>query len=506
MTALIEHTIAHRYKKNPYQRNHPLDAWIMPSSASEVSSTLPLDCFLAFEKQSERILQNDPLAYSDKLREFFLLNVVCPYAQWPTSTQQLYKKLLAVEKWNSTQLVSALKAVNTFLSHEKIPSLTPSIYPSGAAPFDAPAYWPAGELPHHSTHAELALLWAFLGIQTKNQSLIDGATKVAQWQLNFAVDHQGAPLNGLFTQESEGTATSLALTNYLLFKLLGNRGNALHFLTAADKQATFLDQHFAGEIPAYLIPLEKWVETTIQGSRNELHAPFSPIEIDLDCGVIIRREEAKTLYCTLAGSNSGVGGYIGKGVQIVNFGPQHLPFGESDRFGLEQSPSALFRRQMKKSEGTDAGFHCQGKVKLTTKEGASSSFFRRREQSGHWMDLLLDYQKEILTIQSTLMGFHSIEGIAFVFYVKAKSCRVGEDKCINRRSLQHFQGVSQPLTFEGEGSSLVIEPQQAGGEMKVIPLGGKGSFWDADYLIGFPFKKEVPKVAWRLFEFTCIHK
>lgn len=495
MAALTEYTIERIYKKNRHKRyQHPLESLIV---AQGVVPPLSSEDYSAFENEEQAHQYEDPLAYIDGLREFFLLNLFSgSFESWPSSLQQLFHKTLAVEQWDTYQLVAALKAANRLLALGEKPAINATTLKSGAAPFQVPSYWPAGELPHIPTHAELGVIWIFIGRYTNDQKLIDAGYKVGQWQLTFALDHTGAPLNGLLTQESEGSAPGLLLWNYLLFRLLGKVGNILSFLSAADRQSTLLHEN-ESPISPYLVVLERWIESTTQPVLTRETPPISSMESDSDCAIIIRREEARTVLSTLAGSKSGLGAYVANGVQIVNFGPQHLPFGDCEGFGLEQSPSALFKRDITVNSGVNGGFGCHANVKLAGKGGAPTALFRRAEQSGYWIDFSMQYEKGILDLHSSFMGFHSVEGLAFVFYVKAKGCKLGGDKVIALRSLEHFRGAAAALSFEGDDTTLVIEPQYVG-EMEVIPLGGGGSFWDADYLVGFPVSAHAPKLSWRV--------
>ncbi len=76
--------------------------------------------------------------------------------------------------------------------------------------------------------------------------------------------------------------------------------------------------------------------------------------------------------------------------------------------------------------------------------------------------------------------------VSFVFYIKASLAKIGLDAYLPG-SLRRYSKESKKVIFEKEGSLFSIE-NLCPSKMELIPLAGKGCFWESDFLLSF----EIP--------------
>jgi hypothetical protein len=138
--------------------------------------------------------------------------------------------------------------------------------------------------------------------------------------------------------------------------------------------------------------------------------------------------------------------FISPEVEIRAFGPEALPLGTKGGFGVR---SILYHDQKWASP------ICAPEV---------------------WFETQVHGDQ----IEMNFTGLSQEKPLAFSFYVKALSVKVGE-MLIEKKSLHKYSGPNVPIFF----SDLVKLELQIPTKLEVIPLSGDNSFWNCDYLVSF---------------------
>ncbi|MBA3815210.1 MAG: hypothetical protein H0X29_01560, partial [Parachlamydiaceae bacterium] len=206
-----------------------------------------------------------------------------------------------------------------------------------------------------------------------------------------------------------------------------------------------------------------------------------------------------SVISTLTGGGSGMGCMHREDVQIVNFGPQHLPLGDCYGFGIESQQSHLSQAQISISESSKM-YTIEGVARVTPrpKNSSQQASFRNGDHSGFWIEAKQSFQNEQLTIETIFRGLYDISTLAFAFFVKAQSCVIESLKVVNPRSFERYQGEVKNIILRGEKATLIIEAGQKKGELQVIPLGGGNNFWGADFLVAYIMNSQEYKYSWTI--------
>ncbi len=143
--------------------------------------------------------------------------------------------------------------------------------------------------------------------------------------------------------------------------------------------------------------------------------------------------------------------------EVRAFGPQAFPLSDLNRFGIYG----------------------------TAEEGWVRTFALPEV----WFHLQTERQEALSRLALRFVGLKPETPLAFVFYVQAQTCQIG-NQTLKPKSLQRFQGEASAALFEGK---LKIESSQIH-KTQVIPLAGEGCFWNADFLLAFelhPWESQV---------------
>lgn len=462
---------------------------------------------------SEKILFNEeflaqlnPITFCLKATEIlgmFLLAKRCPDSdQIVDVLKNNAKSLLKYNIWNEFQPAEAIRQT---LNHQLFnipPSLKPFVTTNGSAPIEHGGHWTWAGVPLQPFQSKMATLWAFLGKESGNDELIKAASDVAKWTFN-TLDHTNLPIRSLFCQEDVGE-TEILTWNYLLLHLVAAITKQPELEHAANRQLEQLKlttSHTTPKIDLLAYALNSWTEesrlqSTVQPRQQEAHI------YDDVMSTMITRENNKTIVSTCCGGKTGLGALIFNDLQIVNFGPQHLPFGECKWFGLEQN---FFSRAndilSDHEEGVGPHQHTlKGVSRLTdnNQHTTLNALFQNSKNTSRWIEITHKYGGNEYSLETLLISPDECETLAFSFFVKAESCTIGNDTLINPKSLDRYKGEPQHLYFKGKNSRLDITTNSHYKQMEVIPLAGDESFWGADFLVGYILSKGYLRQCYKI--------
>lgn len=400
--------------------------------------------------------------------------------------------------WPEFQLISTFRAVCAFLLKQESTSPPTHQLPSGAAPLEWGGHWSWGDVPHTRFHAELGILWCMYGRLTSDSAYLKLAERLAEWQLN-TLDHDYAPFMGLFSQEGHAAESSLVINNFLLFSAVAGVFDRKDLAFAAVKQRERLNAMSSGQrfpIPHSALAFEKIFFDHGYEVISETH-PLPRTFADKQMILAGCRSAETSAVATLYGGGSGMGCLHRNDVQIVSFGPQHLPLGDCRGFGIEGQHERLSSSKVAVSE-LDGTFSIEGTARLAPrpKVAGSNATFQNGEHSGFWIDAKQCYNKEKFSIEMIFRGVFDLNTLAFAFFVKAQSCIVDARQIIRPRSFERYQGEVRPTRFRGKQISLEIDAGQKAGGMQVIPLGGGDNFWGADFLVAYLLDPHEAQYSW----------
>ncbi len=424
------------------------------------------------------------------LRELRLLDTYSPLLM------ERIISLSAIVVWDEFQLVTAYKAIVSLLLGQPVKKIKVIQSPSGSAPLEGGGHWSWACIPHPSFHAELGSLWDLYSVLSSDSSYLAAAEKLAQWQ-QHTLDVNHAPFIGLFSNEGDISEEGLLLRNYTLFSLVGRSSNRSDMAFLAEKQleklqdATFEDEGFFFPLATILekiYALYGDIRTTFQ-LPSTFHDP--------DTTLLGYRSKKVSVVASLSGGGSGMGCFHFDDIQVVNFGPQHLPLGECLGFGLEGIPSDI----QTSDSHDESSFSLRGIARLKSRidsnaQHQSLANFREGEHAGIWLDTKIQFEKEKLAIDISLHHLFNPE-IAFVFFVKSRFCTVDGKQKIYPRSFTHYQGDVARIDLHGNEEILTIEAKNPH-EVHLVPLGGGKNFWGADFLIAYICSDKQKNYQWSI--------
>jgi hypothetical protein len=134
-------------------------------------------------------------------------------------------------------------------------------------------------------------------------------------------------------------------------------------------------------------------------------------------------------------------------VEIRAMGPQPLPLSDASKLGIS-------------GEGEDGWVSCLGLPEI-------------------WLRSSMDLCDEKCSLALDFVGVTQETPLAFAFYLKAPSCKVGS-QILKPKALSRFQGEGNCLEF----NHVAIESSFTH-KLQVIPLAGFGGFWNSDFLVAF---------------------
>lgn len=401
--------------------------------------------------------------------------------------------------WHELQLVAMYQALCAHLLDQPVKDPIICQNASGAAPLEWGRRWSWGSIPHSRFHAEIGFLWCLYGQLREDDRYFKAAESLAEWQLNI-LDHHYLPFYGLFSHEEDASDLRSLINHFLLFSAVGVFADRSDMAALAEKQYARIAA-FASmgklEFSSLHLAYDKWLSKFSQCSRT---LPTLPnVFKDEELALAGCRSMSGSAVSTLSGGGTSMGCLYREDVNIVSFGPQHLPLGDCRGFGIETQQNYLPLSQVEISAPNQT-YSIQGLVRLSPrpKTSVSPATFRNGDHSGIWMDVKQNFLNNQLMIETTFRGLFDMSMLAFVFFIKARSCAIENSKVVNLRSFERYQGKVRDIALHGEQATLMIEASQKQGEMQVIPLGGGNNFWGADFLVAYLLVSHECSYSWTI--------
>ena len=334
-----------------------------------------------------------------------------------------------------------------------------------------------GEILYPRFHAEYVGLLFLLAYFTKNETLMSRAEKGTTWHIH-ALDHRHLPFFSLWAQEGS-SYRELLLAHYLAFKLgaIFCKNSVFYYLAKQQKMAlegVFGDSDFAQLVEA----IDNYFqEDPLLPANDTISARMR------DDSLLLWGERARnhSFFCTGIGCKSGIGALHIKNIGITNYGPQLLPLGDCEGFGIVGRKEGSIKIEGNNSE---AYFTCAVAAPLPStskKQMMQDSGF-----SGFWVEVKHTYQEKKWEIIARLHTLSHVNKVCFSFYLKGTSCCVASIHKLRPRSLDRYRGPASALTIEENGTKFVLVAEECS-HVEVIPLAGGDSFWGADFLAAFTF-------------------
>lgn len=299
-----------------------------------------------------------------------------------------------------------------------------SQHPSGAITFFEKGIFPWGALPYPREHAELGSILS----EMDQEECREIVSRMAQFQL-ATLDHQKRPIHTLFHQEKGCRYEELEKAVDLFFLL-----------------------------------------TKIEISSDHRF-------VDEKLGMVAQRSSERCCVLLGSGCKSGMGVFLHQDTGVINFGPQQLPLGDCDGFGL-----AGKAQQFNLQEDFSLSYRCRLASRSTRDTGFAG--LKDSGYSAFWIEVESRGSLNGLEIDAHLVGFKPLSTLAFSFFGKAEACYVAGNHKLNPRSLDRYKGPAKMVELRGEKGSVLLEVSGSS-EMEIIPLAGDESYWGADFLIAF---------------------
>lgn len=424
------------------------------------------------------------------------VNILCDLMQ--SHQQELASKVRVFERhpWNqSSQYFRSLIALNHALAKMPIPEVGPHLLESGAALIDLYEYCPWLSLPYTPRHFEFGIYLTMLGLITKRSDLQDIVLRIANWQLNTLNVH-AQPMSSLFVREKEGKTLQHLCLSYLLFKSAALLKEETPFAELAELSLrnvqTYLQENDEKIDPLWVL-LEEWLNQHQSLSRASLELPEHIY--DPSTALVGYRSSTQHVVCTLHGMQTGLGELRFDDVEIVNYGPQYLPLGECDGFGIEGnalSDHGMRRSMIEWRRGTFILKGCTRLVDQPTSSSLGGCNFR-----GIWLEVVQEFKKPHFYLKTSFLGLDGWDGVAFSFFVKASRCKI-QSQTLHPRTLDRYQGEEQTILLEGKEGSVELHPLGFKGTMQIIPLAGGNNFWGADFLIAYLMTPDQRQYQWHI--------
>ncbi len=450
----------------------------------------------------EECVWQEPLLSEDKAidnwKQLLAVNLLCNLAQLDPSGIAAKIRLFERHPWNqSSQYFRSLVALNHAFAKMPIPEVGPHLLESGAALIDLQEYCPWLSLPFTPHHFEFGIFLCLLALITKRQELKEIVIQLAHWQLN-TLDVMAKPLSGLFVRETEGKTLQHLCLSYLLFRSAAILIEDTPFAAVADAAMKAIQEHVEKE-RENLQPLWPLIEKWLEQYPILSTAPLLLAEniYDPSTALVGYRSASQHVICTLHGGHTGLGVLRFGDIEVVNYGPQYLPLGECQGFGIEGN--ALSDHGMRRSiiEWRRHSFSLKGCTRLV--DQPASSPFEVGKFRGIWLEVAQEFKKPHFYLKTNFLGLDGWESVAFSFFVKAIRCRVqSQEQCLSPRTLERYEGEVQTVTFEGQENILELRSLSCKGAMQVIPLAGGNNFWGADFLVAYLMTPEQRQYQWHI--------
>ncbi|HSW73397.1 MAG TPA: hypothetical protein VLG44_08345 [Chlamydiales bacterium] len=234
-------------------------------------------------------------------------------------------------------------------------------------------------------------------------------------------------------------------------------------------------ESYEKELPTFYLELKKRIGPfNIQKENSSFY---------MSDGIASFKESFRHIAISNQGMNTAIGSLEYKQIQIAAFGPQFFPLSDADGFGIFHQGDTTKDFVQQKGNG-------ESLITLW------SRLFDDGKPSPTWIGVQGNLTKEGLDLTLLLRGVQP-KKIAFSFFIKAGSCRAVDQKEIRPQSLDRYIGDARNIICSSNDTSISFETPEKS-PVHIIPLAGKGFFWDSDFLIAFELNSPLKKISLKL--------
>ncbi len=398
------------------------------------------------------------------------------------------------QPWNQhSPYFRALVALNHAFVQMPVPDAVPPLLDKGAALIEVSEYCPWMALPYTPYHLELGLFLSLLGLLTQGKELQVAASQIGRWQCN-TLDGEGHLFRGLFVREREGKHFSHLCVSYLFFRSLAVFDSDSLFAEASERAMQEMQKQNQERVSSLWVLIEKWLAPYSFKATGSFSLP--EFIYDPSVALVGYRSSAQHVVCTLHGGHTGLGTIRKGGVEIVSYGPQHLPLEDCRGFGIEGN--LLSDHGIRKSviACKPHAFSLKGCTRLVDRPSSSPL----GEFRGIWLEVEQAFKASCFCLDVRLLGLEmeNWEALSFSFFVRAEKCLISSLKILQPRTLERYEGKGEELTFEGEQGKVKLESSSFQGILQVVPLAGENHFWGADFLVAYLLDPKQAAYQWRV--------
>ncbi|GAB5410965.1 MAG: hypothetical protein ChlgKO_00790 [Chlamydiales bacterium] len=300
-------------------------------------------------------------------------------------------------------------------------------------------------------------------------------------ELNLLLDRKGNPFFSLLTDEKHFCLATLLTVFYLLFSLAGHFSSQKDFDQIANHlhhRLGLLEGFYLDAIPSHLLILSLLIEMHHDPEKCSFAIPFAK---GFYRDRAIFHEQLTKIDFTLqfAGEGNSFGALSKGNIEIVAMGPQQLPLGVMENFGIF--------REAANGAGEFADIiheekQLSGWLKLCNYGTALP------EPGNEWLHVDLKTKTDYLTL--TIRPKKERADLYFAFFIKAKEAKVEGQQALKPRSLDRIRGEIQEIFFKDADEFLSLRTPDLV-QIEVIPLAGGNHFFSANFLVAFPIQKSL---------------
>lgn len=441
----------------------------------------------------------EPLFVQDKIvenwKKLLSYNLLCEVSNLLDSHIDRIVRNFEGHPWNqNSQYLRSLIAINHALAKMPIPEVGPMLLESGAALIELHEYHPWLSLPYSPEHFEFGIFLCMLALLSCREDLEQTVLKLAQWQIN-TLDANGKPFTSLFVREKNGKSLQQLCLSYLFFRSVAALKPETPFAIIA--QSTLKDiEGYLGKTTEEIDPLwpliERWLERYDIVSKGPLS--LSEHVYDPSTALVGYRSTQQHVICTLHGGYTGLGTLRYGDVEILTYGPQHLPLGECQAFGIEGNSISDQGIRRSVIEWKGHSFTIKGCTRVVDQPIRLST---EQKFGGIWMEVVQEFKKPHFFLKTNFLGLDGWDSIVFTFFIRAARCKV-ESRYFLPGTLGQYEGEVQTILFEGVKNFLELKSFSSKGKMQVIPLGGNEDFWGANFLIAYYLNSDQSLYQWHI--------
>lgn len=395
----------------------------------------------------------------------------------------IYLKVVKHQSFKEKQRPALYKALLAFILGYSLDLVNVHVIEPGIAFREYGGHDQGLHLPHLIESVECAILMLLLAHFLSDESLAKKALSISAWHHSLFDSNLELP-QGLWMEEKDYNKALQMFLHAALFSAVHEITGDEKMLSSSHKLFSLFDAGILKESSLFssLYPLLHFtLMEEIQNSpwKGDIQVPLVSRHALKSLGFASYECKDLSCYMTASGNYSGFGGIKKQGVEIVSMGPQYLPLGDMDKYGIYRTP-LLQQNPFKdvKVQQSDHSFVFDGWTKIVPPQ--------RSSVLSSWMQLQLSALEGSLTLKVKWVEERSSQDLYIAFFVKASKAIVDRNYHLSPHTLDHYQGSAATIDF----GQLCIKTNSIH-PMQVRPLAGGAHFWGAQFLLAYQLPKDV---------------